>query len=121
MDPNDLDHEGKPKPVIDLMLPWATFHQVILKEYVVVDQATQHRRPTLEAALVSKYAAMISIWRDQRKKKYDAADFCSLVEANYEKINREDLRRLADLIYEGGGDEIERLVESAQKGEPFTI
>jgi hypothetical protein len=121
MDPNNLDVDGRPKPVVDLMLPWATFHQVILKECVFVDDATQHRLPTLEAALVSKYAAMISRYRDMEKKNYDAGDFRRMVKANYEKIKRSDLRRLADLIYQGGGDEIEGLVESAKKGEPFTI
>jgi hypothetical protein len=121
MDPNNLDANGRAKPVVDLMLPWATFHQVILKECVVVDDVTRHRLPTLEAALVSKYAAMISRYRDIEKKDYDAGDFRRMVKANYEKIKRGDLRRLADLIYTGGGDEIERLVESAKKGEPFTI
>jgi hypothetical protein len=64
---------------------------------------------------------MISRYRDIEKKNYDAGDFRRLVKANYTKINRDDLRRLAELVYEGGGDEIERLVESAKRGEPFTI
>ena len=53
MDPLDLDPQGQPKPSIDLMHPWSPFQELILKEYVVIDESTQHRLPTLEAALVS--------------------------------------------------------------------
>lgn len=34
-DPGDLDAEGRPKQVVDLMAPFAPFQELILKEYVV--------------------------------------------------------------------------------------
>jgi hypothetical protein len=121
MDPLDIDPQGQPKPVIDLMHPWSAFQELILKEYVVVDEETQHRLPTLEAALAWKYAAMISPHRDRDKREYDAADFRRLVRANRDRILHDDLRRLASLIWENGADEIERFIQTALSDEAFPI
>jgi hypothetical protein len=121
MDPLDLDHEGHPKPLIDLMHPWSPFQELILKEYVLVDAETQHRLPTLDAALVSKYAAIVSPYRARDDKEQDAVDFRRLVRANRDRIRRDDLRRLAALVWEGGANEIERFVEIALSDKPFPI
>jgi hypothetical protein len=121
MDPGDLDATGQPKPVLNLMLPWSPFQEVILKEYVAVDGATQHRLPMLEAALVSKYAAVISPHRDREKREYDAGDFRRLVRANADHLRIDDLHRLANLVWEGGAEEIDRFVEIALSDEAFPI
>jgi hypothetical protein len=121
LDPGDLDNESRSKPVIDLMHPWSPFQELILREYVVVDQQTQHRLPTLEAALVSKYAAMLSPFRDREKKEYDAGDFRRLAKANCDRIREDDLRRLAGLVWERGAEEIGRFVEIALSDQPFPI
>ncbi|MCH8839916.1 MAG: hypothetical protein IH831_04430 [Planctomycetes bacterium] len=121
MDPSDLDHEGNPKPVVDLMHPWSPFQELILKEYVIVDDGTQHRLPTVEAALVSKYAAMLSSYRDREKKEFDAGDFRRLARANHDRVRTDDLRRLAGLVWEGGADEISRFIQIALSDEPFPI
>jgi hypothetical protein len=120
-DPADLDAEGHPKQVIDLMHPWSPFQELILKEYVVVDEATQHRLPTLEAALVSKYAAMVSPFRSRDDKRQDSADFGRLVNANRDRIRTDDLRRLAALVWERGADEIVNFIEIAVSDQPFPI
>lgn len=121
LDPLDVDSEGKPKPVVDIMHPWSPFQELILKEYVLVDRETQHRIPTIEAALVSKYASMISPHRDREKKEYDAGDFRRLVRANSDRIRVSDLRRLAELVWDGGAADIERFVAIALSDEPFPI
>jgi len=121
MDPSDLDAEGNPKPLVDLMHPWAPFQELILKEYVIVDEQTQHRLPTVEAALVSKYAAIVSAHRSREKKEYDAGDFRRLVRTNRDRIQATELRRLAGLVWEGGADEIERFIQIALSDEPFPI
>jgi hypothetical protein len=121
MDPADLDAAGRPKPVLDVMLPWSPFQELILKEYVEIEAETQHRLPTLEAALVSKYAAIISPHRDRDKREQDAVDFRKLVRANRDRLRNEDLRRMAELVWEGGGDEIGRFVEIAISDEAFPI
>jgi hypothetical protein len=121
MDPADRDSEGHPKPVVDIMHPWSPFQELILKEYVVVDEQTQHRLPTLEAALVSKYGAMLSPFRDRDKKEQDAVDFRRLARANQGRIREDDLRRLAGLVWERGADEIGRFIQIALSDEPFPI
>lgn len=120
-DPNDLDLQGDPKPTIDIMLPWAEFQQTILKDFVVIDKATKHRIPRLEAALVAKYAAMVSFMRSMDKKEYDAADFRRMVRANYELVDRDSLRRLAAQVWEDGADEIERFLEIAMSQKQFVL
>jgi hypothetical protein len=121
LDPLDVDREGNPKPVVDLMHPWSPFQELILKEHVVVDEQTQHRIPTIEAALVSKYAAIVSPYRDRDKKEYDAGDFRRLVRANRDRIRESELRNLAELVWEGGGEDIGRFVEIAMSDRPFPI
>lgn len=121
MDPSDLDPDGHPKPIVDLMFPWAPFQELILKEYVVVDDRTQHRLPTVEAALVSKYAAMLSPHRERDRKEQDAVDFRRLVKANRDQIQGEPLRRLARLVWEDGADEIERFIQIALSDTPLPI
>jgi hypothetical protein len=88
---------------------------------VVVDAETQHRIPTVEAALVSKYAAILSPHRDREKKEYDAGDFRRLVRANHDGICLDDLHRLAELVWEGGAQEIDRFIQIALSDEPFPI
>jgi hypothetical protein len=121
LDPLDVDRDGKPKAAVDLMAPWSPFQEVILKDYVIVDEETKHRLPTLEAALASKYAAMVSPYRDRDKKEQDAVDFRRLVRANHDRIRKADLRRLADMILEKGGDEVMSFVEIALSDRPFPI
>jgi hypothetical protein len=122
LDSQDLDPQGQPKPVIDLMLPcWGKFQQTILKQFVTVDAATGHRIPRLEAALVSKYAALVSQHRDWDMKEQDAGDFRRMVRANHQRIQRDELRRLADEVWEGGGAEIDRFLEIALSDQPFPI
>jgi hypothetical protein len=121
MDPNDVNPDGQPKPVIDLMLPWGKFQETILDDFVVVDEQTQHRIPKLEAALVAKYGAMVSAHRDWEKKEQDAVDFRRIVRANRNSINFDDLRRLGGEVWDGGAAEIERFVEIALSDKPFPI
>lgn len=120
--------DGNPKPVVDLMLPWSKLNEAILSEaenvvaeYIVIGAETGHRIPTVEAALAAKYAGMISDFRDREKKEYDAGDFRRMARANYDRIQREPLRRLGELVWEGGGAELEQFLEIAQRDEPFPV
>lgn len=122
-DPADCFNDGRPKPVIDLMMAWSNLNEAILndKELVVVDPGTQHVIPVVEAALASKYAALISDYRDREKKEYDAGDFRRIARANYDLVRREILRRLGDLVWDGGGAELEEFLEIAQRDEAFPV
>jgi len=121
VDDTDLDPEGHPKPVIDVMNPWAPFQETILKDHVLVDESTGSRYPTLEAALASKYAAIVSPNRARDKKEYDAGDFRKIVRANHDRIDRERLRALGTEVWEGGGTEILEFVEQTLTDKPFAI
>ena len=120
-DPNDPGYDGQPKPTIDIMLPAAQFQKTILKSYVVIDAATQHAIPRIEAALVSKYAAMVSDTRSMDKKEQDCSDFRRIVRANRKLIDLRSLRRLADEVWIGGADEIERFLDVAVSEQPFAL
>ena len=120
-DPNDCSSDGRPKPVIDLILPWSAVNEAILmdKDNTVLDAESQHVIPTAEAALASKYAAMVSDFRDWDKRQQDAVDFRRIARATYNDVRREHLHRLGNLIWEGGGVELEEFLEIAQRNEQF--
>jgi len=119
MDSGDLDQDGKPKPVVDLMMPWSPFQITILKDHVRVDPETGHRLPTIEAAIVSKYAAYISPHRDWKKKQQDAVDMRQIVAANWRDIDRERLSALAGQVWEQGAAEIIQFMQFAIDNKPF--
>ncbi len=121
MDLADLDQNGRPKPVLDLMHPWSPFQELILKEHVIVDKQTAHRLPTVEAALVSKYAAIISPFREREKKEYDAGDFRRIAKAHHDLVRHSELRRLAALEWEHGADDVEKFLSTALADEPFPM
>lgn len=121
VDSTDLDPNGDPKPVIDVMNPWSRFQETILKEHVLHDEKTHSRYPTLEAALASKYAALVSPHRSRDKKEYDAGDFRKMVRANHQRIDRESLARLGNQVWEQGGDDILRFIELTLTDQPLPI
>jgi len=102
------------KPVIDLMKPEDEFYREVFKDPVRVGKT--HLIPNLEAALASKYAAMVSPHRPAEKKHLDAADFVSMVTANYDQIDRDVLFSLGEMVKSGGGTEILKRIEDAQAG-----
>jgi len=121
LDPSDGGTEGEPKPVSHLILPLPQFHQTILKEFVIVEPVTKHRIPCLEASLVAKYALMVSLVRNQRRKEQDSADFRSITCANYDEIDRVSTHRLADEVFPGAGDETPGFLELAMNDRPFPL
>lgn len=119
LDPGDPDSEGQPKPVIDIMLPWGKFQETILKHHVIVDKKTGHRIPTVEAAVVSKYATVISPYRSIEKKEFDAGDLRFLIKTNIKQINRDSLISLASEVWERGGEDILKFLDLALTDKPF--
>jgi hypothetical protein len=76
--------------------------------------------PTLEMALVLKFAPMISLMREDQKKFSDASDFTAMVKFN-QNINLESLAELGDLVYPGGGKEIVEKVRQVRAGERLQL
>ncbi|MBC7965081.1 MAG: hypothetical protein H7Z17_04065 [Fuerstia sp.] len=120
-DPGELDRDGNKVPVIDLMLPWAPFQETILKEHVLIDAATGARYPTAEAAIVAKYAAMVSPSRKLAKKEQDASDLRKLILANHMDYDISRIQSLAGQVWEGGSEEILRFINCALNEKPFPV
>lgn len=121
LDPTDLDSDGRPKPVVDVMLPWGKFQETILEKHVIVDEKTGSRYPTVEAALASKYAALISPNRSREKKEQDAVDFRRIIRANHQKLDREILQALGNEIWENGGEDLMKFIELTLQDKPLPI
>lgn len=119
MDPSDPDPDGNPKPVIDLMLPWGEFQKTILLDHVLIDPVSGNRIPTVVAAIVAKYAAVVSPFRAWMDQQQDSIDMRRIMKANDRQIDREELSALANQVWEGGGEEIQRYLELALKDQPF--
>ncbi len=120
-DPADLDAHGKAKQVIDLMLPNSQFQKTILSKHVKIDDQTGDRYPTVEAAIVSKYSAVISRHRKMGKKQIDAGDLYHLIQANQPTTRTDVLHSLAEEIWTGGGDDILDFVQRALNNESFDV
>lgn len=119
LDPSETDGDGKPTPVVDLMMPWSKFQETILEKYIYIDQETGHWLPTLEAAIVSKYAPLVSPHRKIERKDVDAGDFRSIVKTNFKHIDEHVIRELGDQVWDGGGDEVMEFIDMAMRDEPF--
>jgi hypothetical protein len=76
--------------------------------------------PSLELALTTKFAAMISLTRADRDKLQDARDFMYMIDMNPE-IDLEVLHKLGQLVYNGGGDEILEKVRQVRAGEKLNL
>ena len=119
MDETDLDPDGHAKPVVDIMLPWGKFQETILKQYVLVNEELRSRYPTVEAAIASKYAALISLDRNRDEKAYDLADSRKIIRANHKTLDRDILLLLGNQIWEKGGDELLNFVDLTIADQPL--
>ena len=120
-DPGEIDIHGKAVSVIDLMLPWNQLHQTILSKYVVEDGHTGSRIPTVEAAIVCKYAALISPSRVAEKKDFDAGDLRRLIRTSHPNHNLDTISNLANEVFDGGGKEIRDFIDCALNEKPFPV
>jgi hypothetical protein len=107
------------KGVIDLMKPVEPVYRMVFKNYVAI--GNKYLIPTLELALISKFAAMTSSNRPVAKKYVDIGDFIDIVQHNQDVIDLAKLRRLGNKVYPDGGDEIIGLIEDIKAGRPLKI
>jgi hypothetical protein len=107
------------KTVLDLMKPTQKVFRMVFRHTIMV--GVTHAIPTLEMALVSKFAAMTSPHRERLRKMQDTTDFAVMVVFNKKRIDRAKLHRLAEHVYAGGGKEIKELVENILAGRPLAI
>ena len=107
--------------LIDLMKPMKPHLRAIFKNAKTVEMGKQkYRIPSCEMALALKFAPMISLARQDKKKLVDAHDFIDIVEKNKD-LNHDVLASLGDLVYNGGGKEILELVRKVRAGEKLNL
>lgn len=107
---------------IDVMKPIQPPYHVIFKHTQKIAAGKEtYRVPTLEMALTCKFAPMISLMRVDKKKLQDAADFIDIVEKNAAEIDLEQLEKLGDIVYNGGGKEIIEMVRKIRAGEKLRL
>jgi hypothetical protein len=104
---------------IDVMKPSHEIHKAALKHTVRV-QGT-HQVPILEMLLACKFAAMVSPNRPRDRAAQDAADFGLVVRHNKEDINRDRLARFGEIVYEGGGSGVLKLLDDFLAGRPIVV
>lgn len=121
LDPGEVAIDGKLKQVIDLMRPSDLLYQKILNVEHRSDPSSRYRIPTLAAAVAAKYSAIVSPYRQWERKQQDAVDLRNIILPNLEKINRQRLQQLGDLVYPGGGDELLEFLQLAIDHKPFPV
>jgi hypothetical protein len=105
--------------VIDLMKPVEEIYRTALKTNTAGGKT--HRIPTLEVALARKFGAMTSPNRSERKKHLDAADLIAMVEHQFDRIDRDVLFSLGEMIRDGGGPDILKLLDGIKAGRPISM
>jgi hypothetical protein len=100
--------------LIDLMRPADELFKVAFRFSIPVGDS--HRVPSLEMAIASKFAAMVSRFRSQEKKLIDGGDFYNIVRTNLEDIDLNKLKILAEKVYQGGYKEMLNHLEDIKAG-----
>jgi hypothetical protein len=107
--------------VIDVMKPNQPLYRDALRYGHPVESGGQpYLIPSLELALATKFAAMISLTRADRDKYQDVRDFMYMVDSN-PGIDLKKLHELGQLVYNGGGDEVVENVRKVRAGEKLTL
>lgn len=107
--------------VIDVMKTNQPLYRDALKHTHTVESGGQrYQIPSLELALTTKFAAMISLTRADRDKFQDVRDFMYIVDTN-PNIDLTKLHALGQLVYNGGGDEIVEKVRQVRAGEKMSL
>jgi hypothetical protein len=106
---------------IDIMKPVQPPYRDVFKHTQSVRSEGQtYRVPSLEMALVMKFAAMTSLYRADEDKLLDARDFIRMVKHNT-GLDREKLAGIASFLYPDGGKDVLDLVRRVLAGEPLHL
>ena len=107
---------------IDLVKAGNPFFQRILDRYATPIQSKGQRVhvPTVEAAIALKFAAAISPNRGDESRPQDRIDLLAIVR-KHTNLNQAVLAELGDLVYSGGGVELQTFVRDVQAGKNVVI
>jgi hypothetical protein len=106
---------------IDVMKPAQQPYVVVFKHtHTVTAEGQTYRIPSLEMAIVMKFASMTSLYRSEADKHQDAHDFILMVENNPD-FNKDKLVELGSLLYADGGKDVLEMARKAQAGEKLNL
>lgn len=107
--------------LIDVMKPVQQPYREIFKNTVkTVSEGVEDRVPSLEMALVCKFAPMVCLMRADERKHQDAHDFIVMVKQNAD-LDLKKLEELGDLVYGGDGQKVVEMVHKVRAGEKLTL
>ena len=116
-----LRWQGTEDVVVDVMKPvQQPYMEVFKNTHAVVSEGEKYRVPSLEMAMVMKFAAMTSINRAKADKFRDAHDFSLLVEKNPD-FDRSKVEELACTMDREGGKDILEVIRKIQLGEQLGL
>lgn len=107
---------------IDLIHDAFPLFREIVRTHSIIVSGNMHmvKIPTVEAAIALKFAASISPNRGDENKPIDNADLLKLVRSKA-LLDRDVLFKLGDLVYNGGGKELEAIVGDIQNGRSVSL
>jgi hypothetical protein len=120
---------GEKESVVDVIYPHRADLAEALENPVWTEnkeEGLRYRIPALEAALSSKYGAMLNPTRQLDQRMQDAVDFTRMVQHSQDKgrepIDLDRLQLLGEKVWPGGGGkEIIGLVEQAKAGKAISL
>lgn len=79
------------------------------------------RVPPAEVLIALKFMSAVSSWRKAGDRKQDAADMIKLYEAGGSSLDRNEMIRLAALVYPGAEREFTTMIDKLDRGEAVSI
>lgn len=106
---------------IDVMKPIQPPYLEIFKHTEKMELGKEtYRIPTLEMALACKFAPLVSLSRADKDKYQDAHDFMYLIDNNPD-VDLEELHKIGEMIFPGGGKELVEKVGQVREGKRLTF
>jgi predicted nucleotidyltransferase len=115
-----LQDRASHEVLIDLIKPRSIYRASFKYTHAVSQGGQDYRIPSLEMALATKFAAMVSPNRQDDRKHQDAADFIRIVRENAD-VDFDTLTQLGELIYGGAGAELCEMVQKVRAGEKLVL
>src|SRR5688500_3460129 len=109
-----FSHNERQRPLIQLTEPVGRLSMMYFRNSIY--SAIGCRVPTLEMALVEKYAGIIEMDPDETRCRNDIADFAEILERYGSALNWRKVRRLADRLLIDGGKHIRQWASNALAG-----
>jgi len=110
------------REAIDVIRPAssAIFQAAIDNLRVITVGKTQINIPTLECVLAMKFASMTTLTRKMPDRMQDAADFARIIDNN-PTLDERSFHTLAQLAFDGGGDEALKMIALVRAGKAIQI